>query len=259
MDIDSGAARAGVRHIAHETVASTNAEALALARGGERGPLWITARTQSAGRGRRGREWVSRPGNLFATLLLVDVCPADRAPQLSFVAALAVHDAVADTAAVLGPRLALKWPNDVLCDGAKFAGILIEGEGSGTRLSVAVGIGVNCAHHPLDTEYPATDLGAAGATVTTETLFRALSRTMLTRLTQWNRGDGFGMIRADWLKRAAGLGQPIRVKLGDREIDGRFDSLDAGGRLLLRRPGEGVEIISTGDVFPLAVAAATGP
>jgi BirA family biotin operon repressor/biotin-[acetyl-CoA-carboxylase] ligase len=67
------------------------------------------------------------------------------------------------------------------------------------------------------------------------------------------------MIRADWLKRAAGLGQPIRVKLGDREIEGRFDSLDAGGRLLLRRPGEGVEIISTGDVFPLAVAAATGP
>ena len=259
MDIDSGVARAGVRHIAHDTVASTNAEALALARGGERGPLWITARAQSAGRGRRGREWVSRPGNLFATLLLVDVCPADRAPQLSFVAALAVHDAVAEAAAVLGPRLALKWPNDVLCDGAKFAGILIEGEGSGTTLSVAVGIGVNCAHHPVDTEYAATDLAAAGAAVTTGTLFRALSRTMLTRLTQWNCGDGFGAIRADWLKRAAGLGQPIRVRLGDRDTEGRFESLDAAGRLLLRRPDESVEIISTGDVFPLAVAAATGP
>jgi BirA family transcriptional regulator, biotin operon repressor / biotin---[acetyl-CoA-carboxylase] ligase len=259
MDIDSGGARAGVRHIAHDMVASTNAEALALARRGERGPLWITSRTQSAGRGRRGREWVSRPGNLFATLLLVDPCPADCAPQLSFVAALAVYDAVVDAAAVLGPRLSLKWPNDVLCDGAKCSGILIEGEGSGAALSVAVGIGVNCANHPADTEYPATDLTAAGVAVTTETLFHALSRTMLTRLTQWNRGEGFGTIRADWLKRAAGLGRPIRVRLSSHEIDGRFNGIDAVGRLLLRRPDGSTETVSTGDVFPLAVAPAARP
>jgi len=256
MDLDSAATRAGVRLVAHETTASTNADALALARRGERGPLWVTARAQSAGRGRRGREWVSRPGNLFATLLLIGPCPAERAPQLSFVAALAVHDAVAETATVLGPRLALKWPNDVLCDGAKFAGILIEGEGSGAGLNVAVGIGINCAHHPDRTEYPATDLAAAGATVTTATLFRALSRTMLTRLAQWNRGDGFGAVRADWLARAAGVGRPIRVRLGDREVDGTFEALDAAGRLVLRRADGAAETVAAGDVFPLDAAAA---
>jgi BirA family biotin operon repressor/biotin-[acetyl-CoA-carboxylase] ligase len=254
MDIDPSAVRAGFRHVAHETTASTNADALALARQGERGPLWVTARTQSAGRGRRGRAWVSGPGNLFATLLLVDPCAAERAPQLSFVAALAVHDAVAEAAAALGPRLSLKWPNDVLCDGAKFAGILIEGEGSGAGLHVAVGIGVNCAHHPADTEYPATDLAAAGAAVTTDTMLRALSRMMLARLTQWNRGDGFDAIRADWLARAAGLGAPIRVRLGDRELSGHFETLDGAGRLVLRGADGTDEIVSAGDVFPLAAA-----
>src|SRR5690606_17114565 len=104
---------AGVRTREYETLGSTNAEALALARAGERGPLWVTARSQSAGRGRRGAAWVSPPGNLYASLLLADAPPA-RAPQLSFVAALAVHDAVAQVAPDMAPRLRLKWPNDLL-------------------------------------------------------------------------------------------------------------------------------------------------
>src|SRR5476649_2929184 len=119
---------AGVRHIAYETLGSTNAEALARARAGERGPLWITAKSQSAGRGRRGITWVSAPGNLYATLLLSEPSPPEHAPQLSFVAALALHDAVADCASALGPMLAVKWPNDLLLNGAKLGGILIEGE-----------------------------------------------------------------------------------------------------------------------------------
>jgi BirA family transcriptional regulator, biotin operon repressor / biotin---[acetyl-CoA-carboxylase] ligase len=255
MDIDTAAARAGVGHIAHEVVASTNAEALALAHAGERGPLWVTARAQTAGRGRRGRDWVSKPGNLFATLLLADPCDGERAPQLSFVAALGLHDAVAEIAPALGPRLGLKWPNDALCDALKFAGILIEGEGSGAAFTVAVGIGVNCAHHPAGTEYPATDLAAAGAVVTADMMFRALSRTMLARLAQWDRGDGFAAIRTDWLKRAAGLGGPVRVRLGDRTIEGRFEALDAAGRLIVRRADGAAEAVSSGDVFPLHVAA----
>jgi len=96
---------AGVRHLAYETLGSTNAEALALARAGERGPLWITARSQTAGRGRRSSEWVSPPGNLYATLLLTEPSPVAQAPQLSFVAALALHDAAANCAPQLGPAL----------------------------------------------------------------------------------------------------------------------------------------------------------
>src|SRR5579863_2479673 len=129
LELDPRAAAAGVRLMAHHEIDSTNAEALRLMRQGERGPLWIAAERQSAGRGRRGRSWISVPGNLHASLLLTDPGPAELWPQLSFVAALAVHDAVVERAAEIRPMLELKWPNDLLLGGAKFAGILIEGEG----------------------------------------------------------------------------------------------------------------------------------
>src|SRR6266508_1059239 len=128
MKLDPRATAAGMRLVAHEVLGSTNAEALSLARQGERGPLWITARRQTAGRGRRGRTWVSEPGNLYASLLLSDPSPLDRAPELSFVAALALRDALVETAPALASRLGFKWPNDVLGDAAKVAGILVEGE-----------------------------------------------------------------------------------------------------------------------------------
>src|SRR5476651_47365 len=116
MKLDPAAAAAGVRLIERDTVGSTNTEALGLARAGESGPLWVTARAQSAGRGRRRRAWVSESGNLYASLLLSDPSSLERAAELSFVAALAVHDAVAALAGPLAVRLALKWPNDVLID-----------------------------------------------------------------------------------------------------------------------------------------------
>jgi BirA family biotin operon repressor/biotin-[acetyl-CoA-carboxylase] ligase len=240
---------AGARHIAYETLGSTNAEALALARAGERGPLWITAQSQSAGRGRRGSIWVSAPGNLYATLLLSEPSAPEHAPQLSFVAALALHDAIAECAPQLGPLLTLKWPNDLLLGAAKVAGILIEGERA-PEFAVAIGIGVNCAAHPDDTPYPATDLATAGALVTPAQAFAVLSAAMRRRLAQWQRGQGFSAIRTDWLKRAAGLGQDIRVRLPERELSGRFQGLDDAGRLLVHGPG-GVTTVTAGEVFGL--------
>jgi BirA family biotin operon repressor/biotin-[acetyl-CoA-carboxylase] ligase len=238
---------AGVRHISYETLGSTNAEALALSRAGERGPLWVTATRQTAGRGRRGSQWMSPPGNLHATLLLSEPSPPEQAPQLSFVAALALHDAIAASAAQLGPMLRMKWPNDLLIGQAKVAGILIEGE-SEPMFAVAIGIGVNCAAHPDDTSYPATDLAAAGALVVPEALFAELSDAMQRRLAQWHRGQGFAAIRADWLKRAAGLGEMLRVRLSDRELSGRFQGLDERGRLLLEQD-RGVTTVTAGEVF----------
>jgi BirA family biotin operon repressor/biotin-[acetyl-CoA-carboxylase] ligase len=238
---------AGVRHITYDTLGSTSAEALALARAGERGPFWVTARSQSAGRGRRGSQWVSPPGNLYATLLLPEPSPPPAAPQLSFVAALALLDAVAECAPALGPCLRLKWPNDLLLGEGKLAGILIEGENA-REFVVAIGIGVNCASHPAGTAYPATDLGAAGAVVTPEQVFAALATNMPRRLERWRRGEGFAEIRADWLKRAAGLGKPIQVRLPERELSGRFEGLDEAGRLLLAGEG-GLIPISAGEVF----------
>src|SRR5260370_34376250 len=155
-DLSSGAA---VKFL--DFVDSTNAEALRLAKAGERGPLWIVAKEQSPGRGRRGRAWISPVGNLHTTLMLIDPAPAAAAPQLGFVAGLALHDAAVAAVPALAPRLALKWPNDLLDAGRKIAGILIECEGD--PVTVAVGIGVNCRHHPDTTEFPATDLTVDGA------------------------------------------------------------------------------------------------
>jgi BirA family biotin operon repressor/biotin-[acetyl-CoA-carboxylase] ligase len=252
MELAPDAAAAGVGLIACDTVGSTNAEALVRARAGERGPLWITARTQTAGRGRRGRTWVSEAGNLYASLLLTDPAPPERAAQLSFVAALATHDAIAACVPALASRLAFKWPNDILLDRAKAAGILIEAEGA-RPLTVAVGIGVNCRHHPEATEFPATDLAAAGAGVATEPLFTALSGAMVERLRQWE--ESFAGIRAAWLARAGGLGAELTARLGARELTGRFEALDEAGRLLLRLPDGSLEPIAAGEVFPVAPAA----
>jgi len=249
IDLDHRASAAGVRLLAYGEIDSTNAEALRLKRQGEHGPLWITAEKQSAGRGRRGRRWISVPGNLHASLLLTDPGPAEHWPQLSFVAALAVHDAVVEVAPEIRPMLELKWPNDLLLSGAKFGGILIEGEGIEEEGAVAIGIGINCTSHPAEAAYPATDLAAGGASVSAAALFAALSVKMPGRLAQWNRGNGFATIRADWLARAAGLGESIRVRLADRELAGRFEGLDDAGCLVLIAPDGGKVIVAAGDVL----------
>src|ERR1700719_2274922 len=247
IELDPRTSAAGVRLLAHDELDSTNAEALRLMRQGERGPLWIAAERQSAGRGRRGRTWISVPGNLHASLLLTDPGPAEHWPQLSFVAALAVHDAVVEVAPEIMPMCELKWPNALLLSGAKFSGILIEGEGSEEEGAVAIGIGINCTAHPAEAAYPATDLAAGGASVSAAALFAALSVKMPGRLAQWNLGNGFATIRTDWLARAAGLGENIRVGLADRELAGRFEGLDDAGCLVLIAPDGAQAVVAAGD------------
>jgi BirA family transcriptional regulator, biotin operon repressor / biotin---[acetyl-CoA-carboxylase] ligase len=180
---------------------------------------------------------------------LTDPAPPEHWPELAFVAALAAHDAVAEVAPSLKSRLAIKWPNDLLLDDAKFGGVLIEGESIDTA-AVAVGVGVNCASHPVETDFPATDLAAAGATVTTAALFATLSAKMVGRLAQWNRGEHFATIRADWLARAAGLGRTIRVRqTAEGELVGRFEGIDETGRLILLLPGGRSRRLAAADVM----------
>jgi BirA family biotin operon repressor/biotin-[acetyl-CoA-carboxylase] ligase len=251
MMLDTRAAATGVRLITHAVLDSTNAQALSLAQSGERGPVWIVAERQTAGRGRRGRAWVSQPGNLFASLLLTAVAPSERQPQLSLVTALALHDALAEVAPSHKPLITIKWPNDLLLRGKKIAGILIEAAG-GENGAVAIGIGVNCASHPASTDYPATDLAAAGVAISPAMLFGPLSLKMIGRLAQWNGGEGFATVRADWLARAAGIGEEISVRLVDRELSGRFETLDQTGSLVLRLPSGRLETITAADVLLLA-------
>ena len=159
-----------------------------------------------------------------------------------------MHDAVSEAAGPLKPRLAIKWPNDLLLGDAKFAGILIEGDGAG---AVVIGIGVNCLSHPPGTEYPATDLAAACIGVSAVSLFATLSRKMVERIEQWNRAENFVAVRADWLTRAAGLGSAIRVRLADREIVGHFETLDETGGLVMRMRDGSRQVVTAGDVVHL--------
>lgn len=242
---------AGGLPVAHfAEIGSTNAEALARAAKGEP-EQWIVADRQLAGRGRRGRHWVSDPGNLHASLLLYDPGPAQLSPQICFVAALALHDAVRDALPALDPdRLQLKWPNDLMLDGKKIAGILVEGASSESRRAIVTGIGVNCAHHPEGTPYPVTDFASAGFSLAPGTLFERLAARLMDRLAQWRRGDGFPETRRAWLRRAQNIGREIEVKMPESTITGRFEEIDEDGALVLALPDGHRERIRAGDVFP---------
>lgn len=225
-----------------DRIDSTNLEARRLADEGERGPLWLVADEQTLGRGRLGRHWVSEPGNLYATFLFAIAEGPQAAAQVSFVAALAVHDTVMNLAPRHSPRI--KWPNDVLVGGAKFCGVLPEVVGANpTR--IAIGCGVNIAHAPQGTPYPVTALGDG---LSVETVLASLDASLSRRLAQWDEGRGFAAIRADWADRALGLGGAVSATAGTKKLTGTFKGLAADGALLLEA-GDGTLIpIHAGEV-----------
>lgn len=236
---------------AHAAIDSTNEEARRQAEASAAEGLCVTALTQTAGRGRRGRAWESPEGNLFASLLLRPKVSAAEAAKLGFLTSLAVTEAVDEVAPRLTPRLACKWPNDVLLDGAKLSGILLE---SRTRADagidfVVVGIGVNLAWAPAGTPYPATSLKLHGVTIPP----RGFLPVLLARYGAWYarwQEEGFAPVREAWLKRAQGIGRPVVVRLPDKELHGIFAALDETGALLLDQPDGGRQAVTAGDVFP---------
>ena len=240
---------AGYALLEFDEIDSTNEEARRRAGAGEKGPLWIAAKRQTSGRGRRGRAWQSANGNLAATLLLRPDKPASECAQLSFAAALAVSD----MAAAFAPQaeIALKWPNDVLVSGGKLAGILLESESGadGRAAWVAIGVGVNLAVYPDDTEFPATALAKHGV-LPPEPKDALLH--LAAAFAKWYeiwRAQGFLPLRETWLSRAAGLGTRIRARLAKEEITGVFQGIDESGALQLGLAGGSTKIISAGEVF----------
>jgi len=239
---------AGYRLIIRDEVGSTMEEARRALYEGDPGLLWVVARSQNSGRGRHGRHWTSPPGNLYASLLLVNPCEPALAPQLGFVAGLALHDAAARVTGLTAPRLALKWPNDLLIDGAKCSGLLLEGESGAGRFAVIAGLGVNIASCAQGTPYPASFLRAHAPDVTIEAVLEALAEAWARRFALWRRPGGFGPIREAWLERAAFLGQTITIRPPSGSVTGVFIGLDPGGRLLLET-STGTQTFDAGDLF----------
>jgi len=251
MDGDKAGASRLVDVLRFASIDSTSSEAFRRAAAGAPAPLWIVADRQLKGRGRRNRGWTSEPGNLYASVLLRPSVPAARAGELSFVAALALHEAVAATAPHLAGKLTLKWPNDLLASGRKLSGILLESSAAATRPldAVVIGFGVNCASHPAGTEYPVTDLTAEGAAVQPADLLDALVTAFSAAYEDWALGEGFAAIRSGWLERAAGLGEAITVRLPNAELRGTFEALGPDGSLTLRDTDGAVRRIAAGEVF----------
>jgi len=235
-----------------DAVDSTNAEARRRAEGGETAPQWIVGRRQSAGRGRRGREWTSETGNLFATLLTFTTRPAAEAAQITFVAALAVADLL-DAFAQPG-SVSIKWPNDVLLAEEKAAGILIEsGAHASDQLWLAIGIGVNLAHAPTGTERPATALTShLRPDIAYPPAVEAAANVLAEAFAVWHsRWDslGFQPILDAWTARTQGLHGPCVARLGHETISGMADGVAADGALRLRTADGSLRLISAGDVF----------
>lgn len=235
---------AGYDRLILDAVDSTNAEARRRLRHPR--PIWIAARRQTAGRGRQGRGWASPAGNLYATLLLGRDEPPAALARLSFRAALAAADLFAHYAPAA--ETATKWPNDVLLNGRKAAGILLEnfGPGAGHQANLAIGIGINLAHHPdpADCRWPPTSLAAETGHAPG---FDAALTVLAARLDHWLAVPGFADVRAAWLARAAQLGRRIEVRLPDATLTGIFEDVDAEGALVLRT-AHGPRRITAGDI-----------
>lgn len=247
------AGRYGIDRFRHEALAdvtSTNTVCMDMARAGDPGNVWVTARRQLGGRGRRGRAWISEAGNLYASLLLIDPAPVSAMGSLPIAVALALYRAIADEMPWATDRIQIKWPNDVLVDGAKVSGILIEAENlADGRHAVVIGCGVNIAHRPDNPLYPAMTLNEAGATSSPESLFAHLMQELAKVLVDWDEGRGVARVVDEWKRHVKGIGSDITVNLTDRSISGTFSAIEDDGRLVLQLPSGEVIRIASGDVF----------
>ena len=234
---------------------STNQEALRRAPDFDGTPLWIVAHRQTKGRGREGRNWVSETGNLYTSFLFRPQCSLSTANQLSFVTGVGVFETVRSVlgSSTQAEKIRLKWPNDILVDRKKIAGILIESflASQSHEPVIAIGIGINIAHHPDLPDRETTHLGAHVSGVNPELVFSALSRELDKSIEQWDRGRNFDLIRQHWSERAHNPGERLSVRVGNNRFEGVFNGLDDDGALKIKLDTGELKRVTVGDVlFP---------
>jgi len=245
-----------LRFISLDAVDSTNLEAKRLAEQGDFGPLWIRADRQSAGRGRRGREWTSDTGNLFCSGLYTFEGTTRQSAQMSFVTALALADTLEHY--VAKDLISLKWPNDVLLAGRKTAGILLESGQTHHKKWMVIGIGINLTHHPENTEFPAThvlehippaDLESAEPVMTGA---QAVLAILAQRFDHWRHvltTKGFEPIGEAWTVRAHNIPGPVTVRLPNESFTAQALGLDSNGALRVKLSNGTIRDVHAGDVF----------
>lgn len=253
MSPDSGAATISLpssfRLEFHQRIDSTNEEAKRRAQQGAPEGTLIAAAEQFAGKGRAGRVFQSPPGNVYASLLLRPRMPPFAAAQTSFVTALAVAQAI--RAHLPAAHVALKWPNDVLLEGGKVSGILLESamNPDGDLRWLIIGTGINVRSHPEGLDPPANSLHTAGAvSATADAVLSAYCEALDQWLSRW-RAEGFAPVRRAWLESAKGRGEKIAVRLLKATLHGVFEDIDRNGALLLRSEDGACHEVSAGEVY----------
>lgn len=238
--------------LSYDVLDSTNEEAKRLAGGGASHGAVIWAKRQTAGKGRMGRDWISPEGNLYVSILLNPPCGLPECSQLSFVAAVAAVDTLQPIIPDSG-EIECKWPNDVLFNGRKLGGILLESfttldESGKNRQWIAVGIGINIDSSPENVRFPATCLRASGVEIISAKI--VLSRfiyNFIHAYDEWTM-EGFEAIRERWVESAYKLGFPVEVQMGNQTCTGTMQGIDQYGRLLVQEQNGSVKTISAGEV-----------
>ncbi len=259
------AAARGYRLNGYDSIGSTSTEAARAATAGDSGDVWFCALKQTEGRGRRGRAWETASGNLAASLLVVPECDPSITATLGFVAGVAMNralrqfvpnatvrhgiDGADGHANGQNSRIALKWPNDVLADGAKLCGILLEAQKRPDGgMAIVIGMGVNVVAAPEGLPYPATSLQALGYDISAETVFASLSDAWVDTIEVWNSGRGIADVLSLWREAAAGIGAEVAVQRDGEVVRGVFETIDEAGRLIVRANDNRRIAITAGDV-----------
>ncbi len=250
----------GVGAYLYETLGSTNDKARGFAsNGAEKSPLWIITREQTLGRGRRGREWIGLTGNFFASLLWSPQISAADMAGLPFVVALSIREALMQIG-VPTSQLACKWPNDILLDGAKVAGTLIEASIDQNSVKnaatdyIIIGVGINLAKAPKDTPYPATSVAGAMDIMFDPIDFLPLLAAQFSHFSTLLEQEGFAPVRTEWLASAYGVGQPVTVNSEEKLLTGTFNGVADDGAFILGLDGGGEKRLYAGDIFPQLAA-----
>jgi BirA family biotin operon repressor/biotin-[acetyl-CoA-carboxylase] ligase len=233
--------------LTYETLDSTNEEAKRLFLDRKlSGPTTVVADVQDAGRGRYEREWISPKGNLYASIIFVPPKSLPSWPEVAFIASLAVREVIAEQ---VSASVECKWPNDVLVDGKKCAGILLEAvTPNGLKPeALVVGIGVNVENFPENVSYAATSLKAQGAEIDKDTILKSLLGNLEKRLQRWQEA-GFEVLRREWLSHACFHNEKIEVRLPEETMVGIFKDIDLNGSLVLETE-TGTLPVRAGDVF----------
>lgn len=245
----------GVGAFFFERCDSTNERATAFARDGVQGPLWVIAGEQGQGRGRRGRQWTSKPGNLYASLLFRPPLKPQDLVALPYISALAVRDTFLGLGAS-GAEVRCKWPNDVLIKGRKASGILIESCAThgGVLDYVIIGIGMNLIHFPEDAAFDATSLRAeTGREVSVRDAITGLASVIYARINAWNVAD-FEPVAAEWTNHSWGLGEAREIRTHDQTFHAVLEGLASDGGLIARLDDGSEKRLYAGDIFPVARA-----